>query len=209
MKIICVFIIILFCTLYTCSTLGFRSRVFPIVAKHPLIYGSSYQDRVEFLHSHISKYLPKPPAVILNFGCSLNYYSDYLIDKGYGVIALDILDMSASYKSKPVVYDGKNIPKNLVFDCVIITTVLHHIENKTCLNILQDIKSFNKQVIVMEDDYTSIMVPINCMIGNIQFFNHPCNFKTTKEWHELFSKYFTVKEYDETNGFCTFNLYPT
>jgi len=50
--------------------------------------------------------LPQPPCTILNFRCGLNLYSDYLVDSGYEVIALDINDVSVSKKVTPVIYNG-------------------------------------------------------------------------------------------------------
>lgn len=185
-----------------------REFIIPTVVSQPLIYDLALQSRSDFINHYIGGFLPSPPATILNFGCGVNLYSDYLVDAGYNVIALDINDVSVSKKVKPIIYDGVKIPSNLKFDCVIITTVLHHIPENICIDILEQLKTHNKQIIVIEDNNVSLLTPIWCMFTNLQFLNHPLNFKTCHEWKTLFSKYFKIKNMKIDNTACAFNLFP-
>lgn len=185
-----------------------REFIIPTVVSHPLIYELALQQRTDFINHYIRDFLPPLPATILNFGCGVNLYSDYLVNAGYNVIALDINDVSVSKKVKPVIYDGVKIPSHLNFDCVIITTVLHHIPEDICTSILEQLKTHNKQIIVMEDNNVSLITPLWCMITNLQFLNHPLNFKTCHEWKTLFSQYFKIKNMKVDNKVCAFNLFP-
>ena len=185
-----------------------REFIIPMVVSNSLIYDGAYQSRSDFINYYIREFLPPPPCTILNFGCGLNLYSDYLVEVGYKVIALDINDVSVSKKVKPIIYDGEKIPDNLKFDCIIITTVLHHIPESICINILEQIKTYNKQVIILEDNNVSFLTPLWCMTTNLQFLNHPLNFKTCHEWKELLSKYFRIKNLKVDSDACAFNLFP-
>ncbi len=187
---------------------SFRKLVIPVVISQPLMYDLAFKTRTDFINHYIKDFLPPIPATILNFGCGLNLYSDYLVDIGYNVIALDINDVSVSKKIKPIIYDGVKIPSNLKFDCVIVTTVLHHIPEKTTIDILKQLKSSNKQIIIMEDNYSNLSTPLWCMFTNLQFLNHPLNFKTYHEWKYLFSQYFKIKNTKVDDTVCAFNLLP-
>ncbi len=187
---------------------SFRKLVIPVVVSQPLMYDLAFKTRTDFINHYIKDFLPPIPATILNFGCGLNLYSDYLVDIGYNVIALDINDVSVSKKVKPIIYDGVKIPSNLKFDCVIVTTVLHHIPEKTSIDILKQLKYSNKQIIIMEDNYSNLSTPLWCMFTNLQFFNHPLNFKTYHEWKYLFSKHFKIKNTVVDDRVCAFNLLP-
>ena len=89
-----------------------REFIIPTIISQPLIYDLALQSRSTFIHRYIGDFLPPPPATILNFGCGINIYSDYLVDAGYNVIALDINDTSVSKKVKPIIYDGVKIPSD-------------------------------------------------------------------------------------------------
>ena len=185
-----------------------REFIIPSIVSNQFIYDNALKSRTEFINSYIKEFLPPPPATILNFGCGLNLYSDYLIDAGYEVVPIDINDVSVSKKVKPIIYDGKKLPPDLHFDCIIITTVLHHIPEPICIDILEQLKTYNKQVIILEDNNISILTPLWCMLTNLQFLNHPLNFKTCHEWKILLSKYFRVKNLKVDNNACAFNLFP-
>ena len=185
-----------------------REFIIPTVVSHPLIYDLALQSRSDFINQYIGDFLPPPPATILNFGCGVNLYSDYLVNAGYNVVALDINDVSVSKKVKPIIYDGVKIPPDINFDCVIVTTVLHHIPEDVCIGILEQLKTHNKQIIIMEDNNVSLLTPLWCMFTNLQFLNHPLNFKTWHEWKTLFSQYFKIKNMKIDDTVCAFNLFP-
>lgn len=185
-----------------------REFIIPTVVSQPLIYDLALQSRSDFINQYIGDFLPPPPATILNFGCGVNLYSDYLVNAGYNVVALDINDVSVSKKVKPIIYDGVKIPTDINFDCVIVTTVLHHIPEDVCIGILEQLKPHNKQIIIMEDNNVSLLTPLWCMFTNLQFLNHPLNFKICHEWKTLFSKYFKIKNMKIDNTMCAFNLFP-
>ena len=86
-------IIIIVIILYLISIDSIRNKVINLniikkILKKPL------EERNIWIHKKIYEFLPNPPARIMNFGCGLNNYSDYLVKNGYEVLAIDINDIS-------------------------------------------------------------------------------------------------------------------
>jgi len=91
---------------------------------------------------------------------------------------------------------------------VLLLQQFYIIYQHLCINILEQIKSYNKQVIILEDNNVSFLTPLWCMFTNLQFLNHPLNFKTGHEWKKLLSKYFRIKNLKVDSDACVLNLFP-
>lgn len=170
----------------------------------PPIYNISI-NRDNYIHKTFSKKYLKNNSKILIFGCGLNTYSEILKKEGHTVVSLDIVDQSIS--STPVVlYNGSDIPSDIgLFDCVIISTVLHHINKSDHIHILESIKKITKSIIVIEDkiqdyDFSYIKTSINCAISNFSFINRYYNFETKDNWLKLFNRLTTNKIEYQTDG---------
>jgi hypothetical protein len=177
------------------------------IIKAPLIKNILYkvsQNRDKFNHYQIINMLPKPPATIMILGCGLNTYSDYLVKLNYKVLSVDINDVSVS-KNKVIIYDGKNLP-TCKYDVCLLSTVLHHIPKKDHHKIMKMIGKCCKKLIVIEDDNDYFLTPIVCMITNIQFYNHPLEFRNYNEWLIFFQKYCNILSSYTNKKQCYFHL---
>ena len=145
-----------------------------------------------YLHNRFIKKNIKDNSNILNFGCGLNTYSS-LLRENNTVSCLDIEDNSLD--TEPIIlYDGTNIPNDLVnFDFVIISTVLHHIPSDNIKNILQNLKSRTKNILIIEDYiddnwYSYLKACVMCGIFNFSFINRSYSFKPKNDWMDLFNE---------------------
>ena len=132
----------------------------------------------------------------MNLGCGVNCYSDFLVDKGYKVLAVDIEDLSIA-KTPVIVYDGKNLP-TCDYDICIMCTVLHHIPFKKQEKIFEMLSKCCKKLLIMEDDL-HFSTPFVCARTNLQLFSHPFSFRKHKDWLKFFSNYCNIL-YEKTDG---------
>lgn len=135
----------------------------------------------------------KEGSKILDLGCGsaiiANEFQNYFKVK---IVGLDIKD----YRIFPIpfrIYDGKNIPfEDNSFDIVLISYVLHHCQNPEI--ILKEAKRIGQKIIIFEDLPEGILAKarnkIHELIYNFCFAKNspPLNFKTKKEWEEIFEK---------------------
>jgi hypothetical protein len=178
-----------------------------VIIKSPIIKKIIYklaQNRNEFIHDKIKNMLPSPPAKIMNLGCGLNIYSEYLEKLNYDVLAIDINDVSVS-SNKVILYDGKNLP-TCNYDVCLLSTVLHHIHMKNHDDIMKMLQKCCKKLIVIEDDNDYYLTKISCMITNIQFYNHPMAFRNYNEWLIFFKKYCNILSSYTNKKHCVFHL---
>lgn len=177
------------------------------IIKAPIIKDVLYrlsQNRDEWIHDKIINMLPDAPATIMNLGCGLNTYSEYLEKLNYKVLAVDINNVSIS-KNKVIIYDGKRLP-TCDYDVCVLSTVLHHIPKKDHYKIMEMIGKCCKKLIVIEDDNDYFLTAITCMVTNIQFYNHPMAFRNYNEWLIFFTKYCNILSSYTDKKQCVFHL---
>ncbi|RJR27900.1 class I SAM-dependent methyltransferase [candidate division WWE3 bacterium] len=159
----------------------------PIINK--IIYKIS-RNRAKTIVGRISEYLPEKSR-ILDIGAGACGVAELLIDKGHGVVPLDIHDVSFVNNVKPIIYDGTRIPfDDNSFDFVIVILVLHHTKDPKA--ILKEAKRVSKNIILMEEIYsTKIQKYLTHFwddLINLEFFVNPHNNKTVSEWEDLFNQ---------------------
>tara|TARA_B110000967_G_C18760128_1_gene497368 strand:+ start:50 stop:706 length:657 start_codon:yes stop_codon:yes gene_type:complete len=180
-----------------------RRSIIKVPILKNIIYKLS-QNRNEWIHNKISHLLPDPPATIMNLGCGLNVYSEYLEKLKYNVLAVDVNDVSVT-KNEIIIYDGKNLP-TCNYDVCILSTVLHHIPQEDHPRIMKMIGKCCKKLIVIEDDNDYFLTSTICMITNIQFYNHPMAFRNYNGWLIFFEKYCNILSSYTDKKQCVFHL---
>ena len=128
---------------------------------------------------------------ILDLGGGWGFYVEPLVQRGHQVIVLDVVK-PAIQKAPVVIYEGEKIPFNdKSFDATLLITVLHHMADPEA--IIQEARRVTrKTLIVIEDIYHHGLgrwwTVLRDCIYNFEFFGHPCCFKKTQEWIDLFQK---------------------
>ena len=207
LKIITIIILILIFIIFLITILFSYDNFRTTIIKSPIVKNILYKmsmDRNKWIHNKISHLLPKHQAKILNLGCGINTYSEYLEKLNYNVLAVDINDVSIS--NVPVlIYNGKKLP-TCNYDVCILSTVLHHIPIKQHSNIMEMLKKCCKNVIILEDDLDNILTPIICMITNIQFYNHPMAFRNYNKWKQFLKNYGDILYSHTDKSHCVFHI---
>lgn len=135
-------------------------------------------------------WLPKESRV-LDIGGGWGFYFDPLKKRGHHATVLDVV--KPGYQKSPVVlYEGKKIPfDDESFDVSLMITMLHHVPNPR--ELIKEVRRVTKKyVVVVEDLYNH---PLGRMWTewrdksyNIEFLDHPCQFKKKEEWKTIFSE---------------------
>ena len=104
------------------------------------------------------------------------------------VIPIDVIDVNVT-NMKLYLYEGKKLPfKNKSFDAVMINYVLHHCDNP--IKVLKEaIRVCKGNIILFEDtNMNFIAKSVDSAVNklNNDDINTPMNFKTEKQWRELF-----------------------
>lgn len=140
------------------------------------------------------RYFIKRGASILDLGCGsaivASEFQKFFSGKIAGADVIDKRVVPISF----TLYDGKNLPlADNFFDVVLINYVLHHCEDP--VRVLQEAKRVAKdKIIIYEDLPESFFSKMLCRMHGKSFAflfqddKQSCNFKTTKEWHEIFGK---------------------
>lgn len=128
---------------------------------------------------------------IVDIGSGTCHIADLLIQKGYKVSPVDVVNLSFSPKTSPIIYDGKKLPfKNKNFDTAILITVLHHTKNPEA--ILAEASRVARQVVIIEDIYKNQLhkrlTHFLDSLLNLEFKDHPHANKTDEQWQQLFKK---------------------
>lgn len=111
-------------------------------------------------------------------------------ERNVKVIPIDVIDVNVT-GMKLRVYDGSKLPyKDNCFDTVMINYVLHHCNNP--VKVLKEaIRVCKGNIILFEDtNMNFIAKTVDSTVNklNNEDINTPLNFKTDKQWRELFKK---------------------
>lgn len=142
------------------------------------------------MYKDIEKFL-NPSESLLDIGAGTGNVDVILVEAGYEVVPLDIIDLTFTDKIKPVLYDGKHISfEDNQFDVALILTVLHHIEDPE--TVLLEARRVAKKIIVIEDIYYNTWhkyaTYVMDSLLNLEFKGHPHSNRTDKQWKATFKK---------------------
>lgn len=145
--------------------------------------------RGQFILEKIGAFLPKAPARVLDIGSAGCAISELLMERGYHIIAIDIVDRNLSKKITPVLFDGIKLPfKDGNFDTSLLISTLHHIPAPEAM--ILEAKRVSKRIIVFEDIFTNrlekILTFVQDSVHNLEFVGHPHTNKTDGQWKVVF-----------------------
>jgi len=131
-------------------------------------------------------------SYVLDIGGGWGFYEKPLAERGHQLTVLEVV--RPGYQRAPVVlYDGNRIPfPDKSFDISMFVTVLHHIADFE--KVIQEAKRVTKKrLIVVEDVYHHSFgrwwTVLRDRIYNFEYFGHPCQFRKTDEWIQLFERF--------------------
>ncbi|MDD5218381.1 MAG: class I SAM-dependent methyltransferase [Candidatus Omnitrophica bacterium] len=176
-------------TISTKTIRGFQREILDhIVRTNP---GLGLDRRAEYFVSLFERYLEKP-STILDIGGGWGFYDEPLRKRGHSPTVVDVV--KPGYQKAPVmIYDGNRIPfEDKSFDASLLITVLHHCPDPE--EVLREAKRVTRNtLIVVEDIYHHALGRSWCVlrdrIYNMEFFGHPCNFKSAQQWMEIFGRH--------------------
>lgn len=167
-----------------------------VVRKNPSL---GLEGRAEFFTRIIENYL-EPASRILDIGGGWGFYADPLEKRGHSCTVLDII--KPGYQKAPVVIYDPQAPFPFAdgsFDASLLMTVMHHVPDPAVL-LREARRVTRKTLIVVEDLYHHELgkwwTILRDQIYNFEYFGHPCQFKTKKNWRALFREcgFLPVKE---------------
>lgn len=128
---------------------------------------------------------------ILDIGCGNCILAKELLDSGYNLTPLDVVDKSRIPEIEPLIYDGKRLPfANNSFDVALLITVLHHTPDPEL--ILREACRVASRIMIVEDLHTNLLQKYLTFAMdstlNMEFFGHPHSNKTAAEWRTVFEK---------------------
>ncbi|OGD83845.1 hypothetical protein A2572_02655 [Candidatus Collierbacteria bacterium RIFOXYD1_FULL_40_9] len=149
-----------------------------------------HQKKVKYLIELIEPLLGESKKV-LDLGCGSGEVSKALMESGYLVTSVDVVDKVKVDGVKVLVYDGVNIPfKDKQFEMVLLITVLHHVNDFEKL--LIEAGRVAKKVIVVEDVYENWWDRLNIWfwdsVLNLEFFGHPHQNRDDAGWKKVFGE---------------------
>jgi ubiquinone/menaquinone biosynthesis C-methylase UbiE len=154
---------------------------------------------------------------VLDFGCSDMAILKYIASKKkISFTGIDIFDYNVQ-DANFIKYDGGKLPfKDEQFDVVLSLFVLHHTDNSP-FYLKELIRVSKRKIILCEDTYQNkieeILAKLMHCIYNYNLIKNinkrPINFKSIKEWNELFEKNkVNIKTFKRISSF-PFSFIPT
>jgi ubiquinone/menaquinone biosynthesis C-methylase UbiE len=128
---------------------------------------------------------------ILDIGSGNCILAKELLDSGYNLTPLDVVDKSRVPEIKPLIYDGKRLPfADNSFDVALLITVLHHTPDPEL--ILREACRVASRIMIVEDLHDSIFQKYLTFAMdstlNLEFFGHPHSNKNAEEWRQTFGE---------------------
>ncbi len=168
-----------------------------------------HEKKVKYLYGLIGSFLSKS-GKILDLGSGSGELTKKLMDSGFRMTAVDIVDKTKVEGVKLIIYDGKKLPfRDKEFKQALLITVLHHVPEYK--ELLQEVARVCQEIIIVEDVYENWWDKLNIQFWdsllNLEFFSHPHNNRTDLEWKEVFDEMgFTLRE--EKAGLIREVIYP-
>ena len=163
-----------------------------------------YERRVRVLSEIIIEHIPDN-ALVLDVGCGDGTIGYLLKQKKPSVtcIGLEVTNAFA-FKIPHKLFDGQKIPfHNNEVDVCLFIDVLHHTQDMSAL--LNEAKRVAKHSVIIKDHvcetkYDFLMLKIMDWIGNKPHgIDLPYNYKSKKEWEEIFRECGLKKNFWTTN----------
>lgn len=153
--------------------------------------GFGLDKRAEFFTGIFENHL-KPSSDVLDIGGGWGFYAAPLEKRGHHVTVLDVVKPGFQ-KAPVVIYPGGRMPfDDRTFDASMMVTMLHHTPDPEAI-LKEAMRVTRDKLIVIEDVYHhlpgKLWTILRDQIYNFEFFGHPCNFKTKREWLALFDKF--------------------
>lgn len=126
---------------------------------------------------------------IIDIGAGTCNVAELLSEKGFLLQPVDVKNLSFVKNYQPIIFNGTTLPfLDNSFDSALLLDVLHHTSNPEQL--LQEAKRVANSVLVMESVYNCIPQKVLFLIIdsflNMEFLNHPWNYRTDEQWQLLF-----------------------
>lgn len=127
---------------------------------------------------------------VLDIGLGSGSTSALLIDEGYKLQGVDVVNASLYSNIQPLIYNGKDLPfADKKFDNGLLICVLHHC-GKNQLPVLREAMRVCKRLIIVEDTYRNnlerFLVAARDSVGNFEFFYH--HYRTVSDWKSVFDE---------------------
>jgi len=144
---------------------------------------------------------------ILDVGAGSCEVAKALVDAGFNVKPIDVVNKSLYKNLAPMIYDGKTLPfPDNSFDVVLLITVLHHIKDP--IEVLREAKRVAPKIILMEDLHTNIFQKYLTFamdsFMNREFLGHPHTNKTKEEWEKVFADLDLIVRSTDIHNFWRF-----
>ena len=145
--------------------------------------------RAEYFTSLFSNHLT-PASRVLDIGGGWGFYAAPLEKRGHDLTVLDVI--KPGFQRAPVIiYDGGKMPfEDKSFDASILVTMLHHTPDPASI-LKEAVRVTRGKIVVIEDVYNHALgkfwTILRDQFYNVEYFGHPCQFKKSSEWIELFN----------------------
>lgn len=128
---------------------------------------------------------------IVDIGTGSGGLARSLIQKGYVVTPVDVINKTTYTEIKPLIYNGTKLPfPDKTFDASLLITVLHHCKNPEQV-FEEALRVSSKKMIILEDVYSNCLMKhltwFMDSLLNMEFKGHPHSNKSEEEWEALFA----------------------